>query len=654
MINKILVKRGYLLNTEENSSNSIYYAVKLLNEFGVEVDRPKFLTQLNVETISSFYGKNIPKGFYANPQDTKYFTCDELLLEQLVSYYNIEYIEGVNSKNEKAFDRIELFKKVLPNYKEGDEVVLRKYKIIDKEEAEQVLKEITQDYCKYTRPWSEDELVEVKWLVLNQYYDGEYICCKDNAIALFLEYKNATFAKMLDKKDVVKLSVQIKGEQQELVYNEGEKMLLEVAIKNAYDCPLSKKQAKYFNTMAKKLGVKLNKESNLNSPYRLAKVALKYENVLKAANIFAENGSLLERNLVWLLSRAKERDLESIINLVKVNNPIVLYQLLQGITNDDYEQPRVFGFYNNKRLKHHKETEYEFKYRKSKLSLSVKNALVCILHDKIEQSYREMPKLGKLYIDKEFLNIALPTNTSATGSGLDILPVGSRIKITEDYIRTFCYWNNAYDIDASAVMLRDISIPSSTADMFYWGNYHTKGFGDSALCSGDNRGKNGAEYQDFKISELLEKGYKYVIYTLNGYASDLNAGEIYCGYQNKKDLNTQAWSSKNIVIKIHVKGNSRAYMGFAIDLENKEMIILNQILDSSTRIVSPVTVDSIKEYLSQSYLSTFNMYTLLSYRGELVDNKEEADYVFDRDYIGNENQIVIKPFEIEKLVSLLK
>lgn len=654
MLDKILVKRGYLLNTQENSSNSLYFAVKLLNEFGVEVDHPNFLTQSNVETISKFYGENIPKSFYANPQDTKYFTCDELLLEQLVSYYNIEYIEGVNSKNEKAFDRIELFKKVLPNYREGDEVVLRKYKIIDKEEAGQVLKEITQDYCKYTRPWSEDEFTEVKWLILNQYYSDEYICCKDNAIALFLEYKNSTFAKMLDKKDVVKLSVQIKGEQQELVYNDGEKMLLEVAIKNAYDCPLSKKQAKYFNTMAKKLGVKLNKESNKNSPYRLAKIALKDNNVLQAAKVLAENGSLLERNLVWLLSRASLHDLEPIINLIKNDNPIVLYQLLQGIISDNYEEPRVFKFYNNKRVKHHNETDYEFTYRKSKLSVGVKDSLISIVQHKIKEAYEKMPKLGKIYIDKEFLNVALPTNTSTSGSGLDILPIGSRLKITEDYIRTFCYWNDAYDIDASAIMLRDLKGSSHPLDILYWGSYNKKAFGDSALCSGDDRGRNGAEYQDFKISELLRRGYKYVIYTLNGYNSDLSKGEIYCGYQNKKDLDTQAWSSKNISIKIHVKGDSRVYMGFAIDLESREIIILNQILNSDARVVNSEAISSIKNYLSHSYLNTFNMYTLLSYRGEIIDTKEDADYVFDRNYIGKENQIVIKPFEVEKLVSLLK
>lgn len=652
MLEKILVKRGYLLDNGEHSSQAPYFAAKLLNQFGVEVDKPALLSKANVKVIADFFGKNIPNGFYANPQDTKYFTCEELLIEKLVSYFVIENVEGVNSKNENAFDRIELFKKALPNYKDGDEVVLRKYKVIAS--PDEILEQIVEDYCNYTRQWSNDEFTEIKWLFMNGYYKDQHIKCKDNAISLFLEYKNSKFAKMLDKKDVVKLSIELKGEYKEFSYTDDEKMLLKLAIQNAYDCPLSKKQAKYFNTIARKVKAKLKRETNKQSPYRLAKIKLKNGDILGAASILAQNGALLERNLVWLLSRASFDDLKSIIDMIKTDNPIVLYQLLQGITKDDYNNPRIFKFYAKRTLKNHIETSYEFKYRKSKLSLGVKDALNSLIKQKIKDAYTCMPKLGKIYINDEFKNIALPINTSASGSGLDVLPIGSRLKITDDYIRVFCYWNNAFDIDTSAIMLKDVNSPINPTDILYWGSDYAKKFGDSALTSGDDRSANGAEYQDFKISELLEKGYKYVIYTLNGYGAILNEGTIYCGYQNKKDLDTKAWSAKNIATKIQVKGNTRQYMGFAIDLENKEMIILNQILDGDNRVIRPETVNAIKDYLSRTYLSTFNMFDLLSCRGEVVDNAEDADMVFDRNYIGNENQQVVKPFQVEKLVSLLK
>lgn len=650
MLTNILIKRGYLIDYGSDKTASSFYAAKLLNQFGVVVDKPTHLIKKNVEDIAEFYGKNIPNSFYSNPQDLKYFTCDELLLEQLVSYFSIEHISGINSNDESSFDRIELFKKALPNYKDGDEVVLRTYKLVSQAESEEILNKICDDYCKYTRQWSIDENNEVKYLFMNGYYKQQHIDCKDNAISLFLDYKTANFAQMLDKKDVVKLSVELKGENKEFSFNQEEKILLQVAIKNAYDCPLSKKQAKYFNTISKKVGARLPKETNKKSPFKLAKARLKVGDVLGAATILSQNGSLLERNLVWLLSLAPIDKCGEIISMIKADKPIVLYQLLQGIIKDDYKSHRVFKFYKNKKLKNHIETDYEYLHRQSFLSNDKKNMLSMIIQQKIKEAYENMPKLGNIYISEEFKNIALPTNTSATGSGLDVLPTGSRLKITDDYIRTFCYWHDVFDIDTSALMIKNLN---ERCDVLYWGNYPNKCFGESALCSGDDRSKNGAEYQDFKISELLELGYKYVIFTLNGYNSNLAEGEIYCGYQNKSDLDTKAWSAKNMAIKIQVKGNSRAFMGFAIDLENKEIIILNQMLESNNRVVNPKTLETIKDYLSSTYLQTFNMYKLLSFRGNVVDDKEDADIVFDRDYIGDENQQVIKPFQVEKLVALL-
>lgn len=659
MIDKILLKRRYLINYSDEEKTSPYFALKLLNEFGVEVDNFNLVSKHNLDTISSFYGVEIPPSFYDNPQDTKYFSCKELVLEQIISYINVES-NGVNSLNEEVFKRIPLFKKVLPNYKEGKEVVLRNYKIISKSEAQKKLGEITLNYVNYTRPWSNDEFEEFKWLYKNGFYNGEKLLCKDNIISLLKEYKKVEFAKMLDKKDVVKFSVSLKGETNKLSFNSEEQEVLALAIKNAYSCPMSKKQAKYFNTIAKHLSFKDVNESNINSPYKKAKEALANNDVLKASKIFSSSGSLLERNLVYLLSRAKEEEAIEIIKDLKMDNPILLYQLIEGIVQDDYKTPRVFHYSYNNLTKYHEESDYEFKYRKSKLSPSLKTKLVITLREMIENYYKSLPSLGKIYVNEEFKNIALPVNTSATGSGLDILPIGSRIKIKGDYIRTFCYWKDIFDIDASATLIKDIN--DKEYDVMYWGSYSLKPFGKSALCSGDARGKDGAEYQDFKISELIALGYKYVIYSLNGFDSFLNIGEIYCGYQDKNDLKSKAWSSKNIAFKINVKGDTRAFIGFAIDLINKEIIVLNQKMNSNDRVINPSDVKAIKQYLAKDYLSTFNMYDLLSLRGEKIDINE-ATYVFDKEYIaGNltENndisnqQIVIRPFEIEKLVTLLK
>ena len=245
----------------------------------------------------------------------------------------------------------------------------------------------------------------------------------------------------------------------------------------------------------------------------------------------------------------------------------------------------------------------------------------------------------------------MPINNSCSGRGLDVLPTGSRIKINGNYIRIFCYWKNVFDIDTSALFIKEDYKETNEYVELSWRSYSNLPLGKSALSSGDCRDKDGAEYQDFKIDELFSLGYRYAIYMLNGYGGELNEGEIVCGYQNKNNLNTNAWDPKNIELKINVISNSYAYTGFAIDLKTKEIIILNLNSNGDNQVVNKTQFMIIEKYLSENYLD-YNMFDLLKCRGELT-SKEEANIVFDDDYIPNNNQQVIKSYELEKLTKLI-
>ena len=648
MRNKILVKRRFL-EIDEPSEDAAYLSAKLFNQFGVFVDKPQYLSKNNVKTISDFFNVKIPDGFYNNPQDLTFFSAGELIIEQLVSYLQIE-INGANNLNEEIFKRNEVFAKALPNYSTGDEIKVRKYELLTKEQANDKLFSITNDLCKYTRPWSIHELTEFKWLYLNGFYKDQNLLCRDNAISMFLEYKNVNFAKMLDKKDIVKMSLSKFGIKKRLDFNDEDKTIFALAIKNVRDCDLSLSQAKKYNAVVKNVGIKAEKENNEKSPYKKAINLLKNGEVVEAAKVFAASGSLLERNLVYLLSRADFKEAGEIVRMIKVDNPIVLIQTLLGIVNDDYSKNRVFKFFYNNRMKNHIETEKEHKFRKSILSIGMKEYLIKELNNKIKQYYSSKNSLGKIYISNQFKKIGLPLNTTAMGMGLDILPTGSRLNIKADFIRTFCYWYKAFDIDASVIFVKE----NGEKIRSYWGNFSKKLFGKYALSSGDNRDKDGAEFYDFRIKELKKLGFKYAIFALNGFGSTLNSGEIYCGYQNKKNINTATWDPKNIELKIQVKGESRGYIGFALDFETNEIIVLNQVLASNNSVVDTGIVKLVEVYLNKNFLENFNMYKLLSYRGEIVGKQEDADIVFDSDYIAKGNQQVVSPYNIEKLVNLLK
>lgn len=649
----ILTSRHYLVTDEESTvKNNEYFNAYLLANYGIVVDKPNLLSRNLIDQISSIIHLNVPDSFYNNPQDLRYFTQDELLIEQIVSYFAYGSDLG----------RIELFKKDLPEYVVGDELKLRTFYIVNKQEAEVVLSDIMKNYCAYTRPFSVDELNEFLTLYNNGLYEDTKIECKDNVFAL-LPYDKG-FARFLDKKDLVKLSIQKFGDRKSFnckTPRECEALaedFREIAqyIPFVRHCPMSKKQAKYFNKIVSICGLKNEKESNIESPDKFALALLNDGDVVGAARVYACSGSTLQRHLKMLLSRANPQEAIEILNMVPATNPVVLYQLMSTLSADDNEA-RTFTFYRNNKVRVHRETDYETKYRKSRLNESTRKFLANACLNKIKDYYRTLPSLGKVYVADSFYKLGVPTNTSAGGKGLDVLPTGSRMPCNGTKIRTFVHWKHAFDIDSSLIIVDKDNNLSTMG----WFNYGVMSFGNDILFSGDITGANGAEYFDIDLDALAARGCKYVVQTFHGYCSKLNSGEIYAGYQNKENFNTKTWDPKNIEMQFKVFGDSRGCVAFAIDIQNREVIILNQIMDDDGRVVQPSGFKTIEKYLQPNYLD-INIGMIAECRGELVDNPMFADVVFDDTFDigvdtcdGQEIKLpkIIRSYELEKLVAFI-
>jgi hypothetical protein len=421
---------------------------------------------------------------------------------------------------------------------------------------------------------------------------------------------------------------------------------------------MSKKQAKYFNKIVSLCGLSHKlKESNIESPDKLAIALMNDGDIVGAAKVYAASGSMLERRIKMLLSRANPMEAVEIFNMIPASNPIVLYQLMSTLTKDDNEARTFTYFYNNK-VRTYRESNYEVQYRKSRLNESTRKFLADACLEKIKEYYKSLPFLGKIYVADNFYKLGMPTNTSASGKGIDVLPIGSRIAINGTKIRTFVHWTDAFDIDSSLIVVDKDDNLSSMG----WFNYSSKGFGNDILFSGDITGRNGAEYFDIDLDALAARGCKYVVQTFHGYCSKLNSGEIYAGYQNKENFNTKAWDPKNIEMQFKVFGDSRGCVAFAIDIQNREVIILNQIVESDDRVVRPEGFKTIEKYLQPNYLDV-NIGMIAACRGELVSDPTEANVVFDDTYVQEFNDIpegcavteqpIIRSYELEKLVAFV-
>lgn len=642
---QLLFPRRYLLEGDKVDDNALYYAAYLANIFAVLVDNPSKLCSENVADVEAQFGSEVPKSFYENPQDTKYYSCGELLLEQMVSYLMI--LGREESENAEIFKNPEIVQKILPAYARGNEYVDRKYHIVTREEADKILAEIMKNYCEYTRPWSEDEVEEIKILLRGDYYNGELVKCRDNIAKLFYESGEIRFAEQLDRKDVVKLSVSMFGDSDPLVLNAKNTALLKIAAVAAKPCPMTKKQAKYFNKIIKFTDADLKKTDNSESPYAVVKKIIAKGDVVGAAKYLKENGSMLTRNIAWLMSRVSENEVDDILKILDGGNPVANLQLLFMLVSQR-SGGRVFKFISNGRVRVHVETPEEIEKRRSRISDSVREKIVDIILKNIKKYYRSRPSLGKIYVSEGFRKVFVPLNTSASGKGIDVLPTGSRIPIKGDFLRVFCYWHGLYDIDLSVVF----EDGNGERQKLNWETFSLKPFGDSALLSGDDRSADGAEYADFAIDEIRDLDWKYAVLLINGFNDKLDKGTIYCGYQDKDDLNTQVWMPDNIAMQMHVKGKCRQFTAFALDIEKREIVVLNLLGGQDNDIASCSDINAVGSYLDSRSLDTFSMYDLLKLRGETVSDPEKADIVFDDEYEAKEGQTVVRPWDVEKLVSL--
>ena len=649
-IQKILISRRMLVADTIPTKSAFrlegaYLNAFLLSNFGIVVDKPELLTKEMVKDISDVYRLNVPKSYFANPQDTKFYTAEELMVEQCISYFLAYGAED---------SHVHIFDKELPDYPVGDEIKIREFKILDEEDAACELLEIAKAYAAYKRPWGLDEAEEF----LELYKEGCYniatmpVNCGDNAVLMLSTDIN--FARFLFKKDVVKLSVAAAGEQKELKLDAKTRKLISDIIPLVKDCPMSKKQAKYFNTLVKITGANVKKADNKKSPNRIALAELERGNVVEAAAVFAQSGSLLERNLKFLLSRANPREAVKVLDMLSNENPTVLYQIMSTVLADT-EEARTFSFYAKNRVKTHVETEYEARWRKSRLNDATKKLVHDMCFEKIAEHYVNTESLGKVYIAPNFYKVAMPVNTSASGKGIDVPATGTRLPINGTKIRSFVHWEDAFDIDSSTIY----EYADGKLEYINFTNYDYRNYNGAARFSGDITSSKGTEYFDLDLPSLKKQGIKRVVFTFHGFGSTLDRGEIYCGYQNKDNFNTKAWDPKNIELKIHVKGEKRAYIGFAIDLESNEIIVLNLMRDDDSQVCRPKDFEAIAAFMDPAKLE-LNMGLIAEWRAaEIVATPEEADVVFMDDYTApvfpkDEDgdcriQTVIRSFDVEKL-----
>ena len=280
------------------------------------------------------------------------------------------------------------------------------------------------------------------------------------------------------------------------------------------------------------------------------------------------------------------------------SNIIVMMQLLASYITNDGASPRTFTFIKNGKLKWHKETNEEIERRKSYISETTRAYVISILEKKLKEIYNN--KLGKVYLDPDLENYALPINMSVNNSGVGVLPSGSRVKIGKTNLRLFTYWEKVNDIDLSCFLInKDNSVKEIS--------WRTFGFQDPSsgiVFSGDQTSgyHGGSEFFDIEFSKV-KKNYpkaKYIVFCDNIYTHGVTFDQCVCkaGYMLREDLDAgQVYGPSTVRTAFMINTPSSMCYLFAIDMDTLELVWLNLKRDSNYAIAGNDSISTVFKYI---------------------------------------------------------
>lgn len=641
------------------------------------------LNKLNIKIVSGFehahpdmirfcanhLGEYIPTPFYSGfPKSVLELTSEQRLLDQLI-HYTITYGYGNFESNcRSAFEDA----RERSVFKEADEP--KEFRILTEAEAVEEFKTICNSLASSTRPLSL-EMLNLLVMAYNTYKWFPTEMGKLNACTMLYYTRDVAFTKFLSLSDVIKLvdiiqwtvyhkrhlnNLNLKNTDRKFITAVLDKILEDQSYpaKDIRECVEKRRIWKGLlhhihyvpKSVQGRVIISLLYKKDVKSAYS------EFERIMNSSGFKASeaagylknakgNGAVL-RKLNYIMQKANtDEEIRNVLSeLDNSASPIIILQMLNMYRNYKTGN-RIFKFTRHDKVYTHKEEN-----RKSYLSQDKINAIISQLTLMLENTLKG--RTGKVYIDPEMDNIAVPMNMSAGESGFGILPTGSRLVLPEGKkIRAFTYWEKINDIDLSCFGLdKDFNRTE-----FSWRNMSWKQ-SNAITFSGDvtNGYNGGSEYFDIIIEEIIKHNpeMRYMIFCDNVYTSGRKFSDGYCraGWMARNTNDSgEIYEPKTVHSAYSITGDiSFAYL-FAIDLLKREVIWLNVSDAKEKRIAG--TNDFSWLYDTFTLVETMSIGKLFRLMGEVVDTPEEAELVIG-DIETDKPQI--RSWEFEKVIPYLK
>ena len=279
--------------------------------------------------------------------------------------------------------------------------------------------------------------------------------------------------------------------------------------------------------------------------------------------------------------------------------------------------------------------------------------MVEICENALVRQYANRERLGKVYVSDELSHYLVPFSQRSASKALRTIVRGSRIPWEPEakVVRGFTWWKNCEqdrtDIDLSAMMLDEYW---KYVDHISYTNLRSPVTG--SCHSGDivDAPNGAAEYIDIDIAKAKAKGVRYVVFNVYGFTQQpfCDIPECSFGWMERENAESgQIFEAASVRNKIDLSCNSMIALPVIFDLEEGVAIWMDMALKAGVHCINLENNARGVIAVCRAMLAMHkpNLYDLVQLhiraRGEQVDDKSEADVVFDVDE-------GITPYDVEE------
>lgn len=280
------------------------------------------------------------------------------------------------------------------------------------------------------------------------------------------------------------------------------------------------------------------------------------------------------------------------------------------------------------------------------------------IETELKNRFKQKDGLGKVYISEELKKAPIPMQMRTASDGLFVMQRGTRISLGKDksVLRFFIHWVGQ-DIDLSASFLtEDLNYHSCISYYNLKNGYSGDSPSYNACHSGDiTSAPNGAcEFIDIDLNSVDTTEIRYIAMDVRVYSGlDFVSQQTNAGWMMRDEVSSkkgEIFDAKTVEQRIAVSSNAKkgAVLVALFDIVNREVIWLDMEGSSDSMYGGNNVASnkaSIKDIANMAIntkkLSTYDLLKLHAVsRGETTSEKEDADTVFDSDYVFKYTEIL--------------